>query len=266
MISRVSFSTVLCFTVSVLSLSPSISSVHAQQSSLTPNPHGFDYNVTGIEESGLSQVEAVTQVYTGSSSVAMVTQGMSGNRIEEQNVRVLALIQDSVQNNVGIVNVNQNAGNVNNQANVRVLNILEAARDAGPAIQEMGVWGSTKRVDNMVLSDGGERETRISNSLGGTVGILGVNQSAGNLNQQANVLVLNIGLGLDAGMASLGDGALGEVNSGNSQTQGAMGTRTDAITDSFLNFRGIAQVTQSSGDLNAVGNYLGISAQVMNIR
>ena len=239
---------------------------YAQQSIFTLIPTGIDYSVTGLGESGISQVEAVTSVYTGSSSAAMVTQEAGGNRIEEQNVRALAMIQDSGRNNVGIVSINQNSGNLNNQANVRVLNVLEAAQGVGPAIQEMQIWGSTKRTDNTVISDGGERETRIANSFGGTVGIVGVNQSAGSLNQQANVLVLNIGLALDASMAALADSALGEVNSGNSHTQGAVGSRADVLMDSFQNFRGIAQVAQSSGDVNAVGNYLGISTQVMNIR
>jgi hypothetical protein len=38
-----------------------------------------------------------------------------------------------------------------------------------------------------------------------------------------------------------------------------MGPRADILIDSFAGFRGVAQVNQSAGDLNVMGNYVGVS-------
>jgi len=240
---------------------------HAQQVSFTPTDTGFTLAVSGIEVGGLAEVDAVARAYSGASAGrAIQDQSLLGNRLEEYDVRSRSAIQDSFQDNRGIVNVNQSSGNLNNQANVRVLTLQDGAPGADAVLHELEGWGTARRQDNTLLSTGGAREARMTNSFGGTVGIVGVNQSAGSLNQQANVLVLGLGVSLEAGMASLGDSSLGEVNAGNSLTQGQAGSRADIISDSFLNFRGIAQVIQSSGDLNVVGNYLAVSTQVMNVR
>lgn len=226
----------------------------------------FGYSVTGLDHSGIAEVEAIGRAYLGISGRALVVQEASGNHVEEQNVYSVSVISNSLHDNRGIVSVNQNSGNVNNQLNLRVLNILQAGPNLGQIVQEAEAWGVTRRTDNTVIVNGGVRETRLANSVTGTIGIVGINQSSGSLNNQANVLVLALGTALDTGMALLGDSVLRDVNSGNVQTQGAPASRTETIVDSFTNFRGIAQVTQSSGDVNSIGNYLGISAQVMNIR
>jgi hypothetical protein len=56
------------------------------------------------------------------------------------------------------------------------------------------------------------------------------------------------------------------VNANNTLTQGPAGPRTDVLSGSFADFRGIAQVSQSAGDLNAVSNFLGLSLTVMDVR
>ncbi len=193
---------------------------------------------------------------------AAVDQAIIANWVEEQNVTRHALIQDAFQDNRGILSVNQAAGTLNNQAIVRVLTL-------GPVdmpIQGLDLAGSAQSLDNTLISSGGERENRISNSFGGMVGIVGANQSAGNLNQQANVLVLGLGAALGPEVVALGDATLGEISARNTvKQQGPAGPRADILTDSFAGFRGIAQVNQSAGDLNHMGNFVGLSLTVLTL-
>jgi hypothetical protein len=218
----------------------------------------LDFSVTTIVG-----VEAVVGASRGAlEGSAIVNQTLIGNQVVERNVTSRDLIQDAFQDNQGILNVNQAAGNLNNQAIVRVLTL-------GPVdtpIQGLDIEGSARSLNNMVISSGGEREDRISNSFGGTVGIVGVNQSAGNLNQQANVLVLGLGATLGPEVVALGEATLGEVSARNTVKQeGPAGPRAEILTDSFAGFRGIAQVNQSAGDLNVMGNSVGLSLTVLTL-
>ncbi|HET7853560.1 MAG TPA: hypothetical protein VFM04_03790, partial [Candidatus Methylomirabilis sp.] len=63
-------------------------------------------------------------------------------------------------------------------------------------------------------------------------------------------------------VVALGDAALGETIADNSASGSS--NRADIITDSFAGFRGIAQVNQSSGDLNILGNTVGVSFTRIN--
>jgi hypothetical protein len=219
---------------------------------------GISLSVTSIVG-----VKAVISAYGGAiHGAALFDQGLIGNWVEEQAVTRHVLIQDAFQNNQGIVSVNQEAGTLNNQANIRVLTLGLA----GSALQGVDLVGSARRIDNTVISSGGERENRIVNSFGGTVGIVGANQSAGNLNQQANVAVVGVGVTSEPGVVALGDATLGEVSANNTLVQrGSAGPRADIITNSFDGFRGVAQVNQSSGDLNITGNFFGLSLSVLTL-
>ncbi len=208
--------------------------------------------VNAVAGAGLAVVEAA----------GTVDQALIGNRVEEQNVTRRGVIQDSFQDNRGILNVNQAEGSLNNQAIVRVLTV----GGADSLVHGLEIAGSARSLDNTLISSGGERENRISNSFGGTVGIVGANQSAGNLNQQANVLVLGLGAALGPEMVALGDATLGEISARNTVKQeGPTGPRADILTDSFVGFRGIAQVNQSAGDLNVMGNYVGVSLTTLTL-
>ncbi len=220
---------------------------------------GFTYSVSGIED-----VEAIASADPGAvMAEATVSQALIGNRVEEENISRHTLISDSLNDNRGILSVNQEAGNLNNQANVRALVIGET----GPQFQYLDAWRSAFRVDNTLISVGGERENRIEGSLGNTQGIVGINQSSGNMNQQANVLALAFGNVTGPEFSALADSELGEVSADNTLIQGASGSRKDVITDSFTDFRGgVVQVSQSSGDLNVVGNSAVVSFTVIEAK
>lgn len=209
--------------------------------------------------SGIEGVEAISSALSGE---VMVNQTLVGNHLEERDVISRSIVQDTFVDGRGILSVNQASGHINNQANVRVL----AFADGEGLVYDLSLATSARSIKNTVIAYGGEREDRISNSFGGGSGIVGVNQSAGNLNQQVNVVVLGIGIALGPEVVALADADLGETIAGNSVSSNGSGNRADIITDSFTGFRGIAQVSQSAGDSNTMGNTLGLSFTVVNVR
>jgi hypothetical protein len=214
---------------------------------------GVDVTLT---VSGIEGVEAISSAVSGA---ALVNQTLIGNYFEERDVISTSIVQGTFVDGRGILSINQASGNLNNQANVRVL----AFTDGEGVLYDLSLATSARSIKNTVISYGGEYENRISNSFGGAVGIVGVNQSAGSLNQQVNVVVLGIGVALGPEVVALGDADLGGTIADNSVSSG--GNRSDIITDSFTGFRGIAQVNQSSGDLNIVTNSVGFSFTRINV-
>lgn len=214
---------------------------------------------------GIPGLEAVAALAGGSTGAAVATividQRAVGNRVEEQNIGHSTLLESSGRDNRGIVNINQDAGNINNQANVTELSISQGRTNVGSAVHGLDI--AAVRADNTVITGGGHHENRIVSSFAGTVGLVNANQSVGNLNSQANVVVLSLGALGVSDLALLGDSALGAITARNSVLQeGAGGSRVDIVSDSFAGYRGVALVSQVSGDLNVVRNIATISVLV----
>src|SRR5262249_3782434 len=143
--------------------------------------------------------------------------------------------------------------NFNNQANV----VAIAVAQSGGTVVGATAYAFAQRSGNTLTTSGGSSEDRITGSFNNTTGLVAVNQSSGSLNQQVNVVV--IGLGATVGPTdALADSALAAVSgaSNNILKQGAPRSRADVIDGSFTDFHGIAQVNQSAGDLNVIGNTL----------
>jgi len=218
------------------------------------------YAADGVDVTlAVSGIEGVEAISSAVSADALVNQMLIGNYLEERDVISTSIMQGTFVDGRGILSVNQASGNLNNQANVRVLAFAEGEG----LLYDLSLATSARSIKNTVIVYGGEREDRISNSFAGAVGIVGVNQSAGSLNQQVNVVVLGIGVALEPDVVALGDATLGETIADNSASSSS--NRADLITDSFTGFRGIAQVNQSSGDLNIVGNSVGFSFMRINV-
>lgn len=113
-----------------------------------------------------------------------------------------AKIDGSINSNTGVVNVNQNAGNMNNQANSEALAV--AVDLAGVAISEAALGqvntdnngGNGEDQDAGVVESGTVKLASMNNSLNGNTGIGGVNQAAGNMANQSNTFSLSF---IDAG-------------------------------------------------------------------
>ena len=94
-----------------------------------------------------------------------------------------AQILRSINGNTGVIGVNQNAGNMNNQHNA-----LAAAVGIGAELAmaegDLGQVNSNNHVDEVETV----KLDSISGSINGNIGVINVNQSTGNMNNQANVV------------------------------------------------------------------------------
>jgi hypothetical protein len=108
-------------------------------------------------------------------------------------------IIDSYNSNTGIVHANQAAGNMNNQANVLsvAVSLLSAGDLDAVALSEADLGQNNTSNDNFESNDGLEpviginKSANLIGSVTGNSGIVGINQAAGNLANQANVVSLS---------------------------------------------------------------------------
>jgi hypothetical protein len=108
----------------------------------------------------------------------------------------LAGIKDSINGNSGIVGVNQNAGNMNNQHNLVALSI---GFQSFVALSEAAL--GQENVGNVVFEIETIKRDGILRSVNGNSGVVSINQSVGNMNNQAHVvsfsaLTSNIAVGI----------------------------------------------------------------------
>jgi len=94
-----------------------------------------------------------------------------------------AKITDSIKGNTGVINVNQNAGNMNNQTNA-VAAAVGIGAEFALSEADLGQETSHNHVDEVETV----KVSSISGSINGNSGIVNVNQSAGNMNNQGNVV------------------------------------------------------------------------------
>jgi hypothetical protein len=113
------------------------------------------------------------------------------NMVESVNLLFRdSIIRDSFNGNTGVVHVNQAAGNMANQANVLSLAV---AFTPGVALSEADL-GQVNAFNTVLESDSGttlfgvHKSAEITASVNGNTGIIGVNQSSGNMANQANVV------------------------------------------------------------------------------
>lgn len=99
-----------------------------------------------------------------------------------------ARIENAIKANTGVVHVNQAVGNMNNQANTLA---LATSFGQGGIVLADAVLGQ-KQTGNSVAETGVLRTAIFTNTVIGNTGIVSVNQAAGNLANQANVVAIGI--------------------------------------------------------------------------
>jgi len=161
-----------------------------------------------------------------------------------------ANIQDAGVRYKGNFNVNQAAGDQQQQTNVRAIAI--------------GTEASATTIVNQRLNTPANPSMNATATIGGAAfsngnGVLGVNQSAGANNQMANVMRISI----SAAPQAVDDSALSQQNVALLPSSGATGTSPGSrqVTTSdqaFTGRRGVIQVNQSAGVGNRMANTLSI--------
>jgi hypothetical protein len=118
-----------------------------------------------------------------------------GNLVDTVNLLFRdAVIEDSINGNQGIVNVNQSPGSMNNQANLVSLAVSFATGGVALSEADLGQvnsWNDVHESDSRPISGenpliGINKNADITNSINNNTGIIGVNQAAGNMANQAN--------------------------------------------------------------------------------
>jgi hypothetical protein len=162
-------------------------------------------------------------------------------------------ISGSIDGNSGVVGVNQASGVMNNQANA----VVTAATVLISAFAEAEVEVEQENSFNVELELLAISKGLIDGSIGRNDGVVGVNQSSGSLNNQANLVAVAAGLGVGP-IVALAEGELSQNNSVNGVTDIAV-IRMDTISDSISGNSGIVGVNQSAGSLNNQANVLAVS-------
>lgn len=175
-----------------------------------------------------------------------------------------ALISDSINDNTGVVGVNQDVGNMVNQANVVALattNSETALTHAQAEADQVNVANSSFHRE-MTAFDINDPEgnpnltATITDSVSGNAGVVGVNQNAGNMNNQANLVAMSVGLGSHF---ALSESALGQVNVGNHVVE-AQTVKFDLISNSANGNSGVVGVNQSVGNMNNQASAVSVAA------
>jgi hypothetical protein len=161
-----------------------------------------------------------------------------------------ATLQDSGTQYRGNFNVNQAAGDQQQQANVRAI-AMGTQAGATTSVQQKITTSANPSMDATATISG--------SSFSNGNGVLGVNQGAGANNQMANVLRISI----SATPQAIDDSDLSQQNVAllpNSGTTGApSGSRQVVTSDqAFTGSRGVIQVNQSAGVGNRMANTLSI--------
>lgn len=184
----------------------------------------------------------------------------------------------------GIINVNQSPGSINNQGNAVAMSY---SATAAPVVEITdGSEGETRYVGgaflhaeasaektngglgvvdmgydeqglsiivplgNSVEANSSTRTNKIDGALGAVTGIVGVNQSAGSINNQNNAASLSVG----DGIAALSNADLSLTNLGNTSSETATATSDTLTNGAFASASGIIGINQSSGCMNNQAN------------
>ena len=176
----------------------------------------------------------------------------SASAMADSNVPVVnnANIQDSGTQYKGNFNVNQAAGDQQQQTNTRAIAIGSNASATTTVRQSLDAAANPAM--NATATIGGS-------SFSNGNGVLGVNQSAGASNQMANAMRVSI----SANPQSIDDSVLSQQNVALLPDSGATGAPTGSrqvVTSdqAFTGSRGVIQVNQSAGVGNRMANTLSI--------
>lgn len=199
------------------------------------------------------------------------------NYVESSNNKNEDKINKSFTDFNGIAQVNQASGSINNQGNVvaaAVVSGSKSALDAEAALQLNNdhntlLSGSNNKPDGTsgyldhnffkgdVLTDS------IDYSFNNFTGLAQVNQSAGYMNNQNNVVAL--AADKNGGIVALADSALSMSNTYNNAFI-SNAYFSNSINNSFQHFTGLAQVSQSAGSMNNQANVVAIAAGIASTR
>ncbi|MFH0809885.1 MAG: hypothetical protein V2A77_05390 [Pseudomonadota bacterium] len=187
---------------------------------------------------------------------AEVYDGLEHNVITESGGQSVANIRDGFAGASGIVSVNQSPGNNNNQGNAVSFSCVEA--DGGTALMADGSAQVLNRDNLLEATDMMRANVMDRGAFQDFTGALQINQSAGNLNNQNNILCIAAG---GHGVVAMTDAALGQQVAGNTIHEMRVMKQDIIAAGAFNNTSGVVSINQSSGCGNNQTNIIVISLQ-----
>lgn len=185
-------------------------------------------------------------------------------------IQLAARIDGSINDNTGLVGVNQDVGNANNQANTVAVAAL-VSEDSGASFthaessaEQVNTNNHVQQVEQFDVDDPadldpiGDAQKRavLRDSVNDNTGIIAVNQSAGNMNNQASNIAVTVGIG---SILALSEADLGQETSGN-HVEEVNTLKLGLIENSVNNNSGVIAGNQSVGNMNNQGNAIAFSA------
>jgi len=208
--------------------------------------------ITKDIEISVNQNTSVGQSAESSSTGSVYNKG---NKIEEINVSSSATIWGSSFNGVaGIISINQAPGSMNNQGNSVSISF---AKDGADSLLRSASSFNQSSSENTLNAEGFTRSNTIQdNAFNGLSGVIGVNQSAGNMNSQNNITCISTG---GNPVVSLSHADLGMISGQNTVFEAGV-SKIDTISSfAFEGVSGIVSINQSSGNMNNQVNMINIS-------
>lgn len=226
--------------------------------------------------------EVEREVNKAAESLAIVNQTNNDNEACSNCDEKQDFITDSFSGNSGILTYNQAAGNMNNQGNVVSTSVdfegevpdppppppppPNGEEPAGPGgFAEAQSHADQDNNDNLVDTVNLLfRDAHMTGSVNDNSGVAFVNQSSGNMNNQANSLALAVSLEVEG--VALSEADLGQLNTNNFNGESRrtadspVGINKTALMDGSVNGnQGIIGVNQSAGNLANQGNIFSVA-------
>ena len=204
----------------------------------------------------------------GTAEAAAVVNVVNARNYVDQsrdNIDLDAVIKGSIEHNRGIVQVNQDVGNMVNQGNVVAVAVTSAKSwtDAQAEVDQKNGWNFVTVRGRATPAPGiPDRTATISGSINYNAGIVQVNQNAGYMNNQTNAAAVGVGFGA---AVALSEAALGQVNAYN-QVLEFNTLKWDLIENSINHNTGIVSVNQSAGNMNNQGAAVSVSGLAARAR
>jgi hypothetical protein len=220
--------------------------------------------IVGSEVSGPAGIEGVQAIVglSVATGAVVIEQSLMNNQLMQRNGSQDVMLVGSFNQAEGIISVNQSAGNLDAQANVRLV-IIGEDLSGSPLITVARSAVSEANGVNGVA----EGQTSIQDSFNNTAGLVGINQSSGSLNQQINIALLSLGALVGPEAITLGETTLKNVDAHleNYVDDDHRTPQANSLINSFQGFQGIAQIQQAAGDGNSTANVLGLSVSIMDL-
>jgi hypothetical protein len=218
---------------------------------------------------GAAEAHAVANVENTNNNVGACQlscpDGPGGGLMGNYNIDLHASLTGSVTDNDGIVGVNQDVGNMVNQANILAMARTEftddtrkMVSDAESSVDQWNSFNTATQYETLPegVFDDPDHSATITDSISGNSGVVGVNQNSGNMNNQTNAVGMVIGAG---NSTVLTDANLGQYNAFNT-VKGVNTVKVDLITNSINDNSGVVSVNQSVGNMNNQGSAIAFGA------